>query len=192
MTMIRETIVTTRRIDGGTHIAPMGIHVLDDALVIAPFKPSSTLDNLLREGCAVINYVDDVRVFAGCLTGRHDWPLAPAERIEAMRLNDCLAHSEVVVEALEDDERRPRFSCQVVHEDNHAPFRGFNRSQAAVIEAAILVSRLHMLPREKIEREIEYHSTSVTKTSGPREREAWGWLMDAMDAFYGADQDGAT
>ncbi len=187
--MIRETIVTTRRFDDSTHIAPMGIHVLDESLVIAPFRPSSTLDNLLREGCAVINYVDDVRVFAGCLTGKHDWPLLEAEQINVMRLKDCLAHSEVAVEELEDDERRPRISCQVVHEVNHTPFRGFNRSQAAVIEAAILVSRLHMLPREKIEREIEYLTTAVDKTSGPREREAWAWLMEAIAAFYDTKED---
>ena len=39
----------------------------------------------------------------------------------------------------------------MVHAASHAPFQGFNRAQAAVIEAAILASRLHMLPREKIE-----------------------------------------
>jgi hypothetical protein len=192
MNMIRETIVTTRHFDGTTHIAPMGIHVLDEKFVVAPFRPSSTLDNLLREGCAVINYADDVRIFAGCLTDRHDWALVTAERIKVMRLKDCLAHSEVVVEELEDDERRPRFSCHAVHEANHAPFRGFNRSQAAVIEAAILVSRLHMLPRKKIEREIEYLTTAVDKTSGLREQEAWGWLMDAITAFYDAKKDGVA
>jgi len=35
-----------------------------------------------------------------------------------------------------------------VHRASHAPFVGFNRAQAAVIEAAILVSRLRMLRRD--------------------------------------------
>ena len=55
---------------------------------------------------------------------------------------------------------------------------------AAVIEAAILVSRLHMLPRDKIEREMAYLQIAVSKTAGPREQEAWGWLTERVAAFY--------
>ena len=73
---------------------------------------------------------------------------------------------------------RPRLVCRPVFEAAHAPFRGFNRAQAAVIEAAILVSRLHMLPAEKVDAEIGYLRIAVDKTAGPRELEAWGWLMD--------------
>ncbi len=66
----------------GAQIAPMGIRRRGELVVIAPFRPSTTLDNLLGFGCAVVNYTDDVRVFAGCLTGRYDWPLVEAERVE--------------------------------------------------------------------------------------------------------------
>jgi uncharacterized protein len=181
--MIRESIVTTRDAHGGTHIAPMGVHVTGNALVIAPFKPSATLDNLLREPHACINYPDDVRVYAGCLTGRRDWPVCAAERIDGWRLVDCLAHAEVEIEHREDDELRPRFRCRVIHEANHAPFRGFNRAQAAVVELAILVSRLGRVPREKVERDIEYLQIAVDKTAGAREREAWEWLMEKIDTW---------
>jgi hypothetical protein len=68
-----------------------------------------------------------------------------------------------------------------VHAEQHAPFRGFNRAQAAVVEAAILVSRLHMLPWGKIETEIAYLKIAVDKTAGPREREAWTWLMERIE-----------
>ena len=67
-----------------------------------------------------------------------------------------------------------------IHEENHRPFHGFNRAQAAVVEAAILVSRLHMLPPEKIEREIGYLQIAIDKTAGPRERQAWDWLMERI------------
>jgi hypothetical protein len=66
----------------------------------------------------------------------------------------------------------------------HAPFRGLNRAKAAVLEAAILVSRLSMLPRERIESEIAYLKIAVEKTAGPEEREAWDWLMEAVTQFY--------
>ncbi len=178
--MIMETIITTTAADGSTHIAPMGIRQAGEYLLLAPFRPSKTLDNLLRERVAVINYTVDVRVFAGCLTGHWNWPLAPADRIRGNRLQEALAHSELELQHVEDDEMRPGLFCKPVHEATHAPFRGFNRAQAAVIEAAVLVSRLHMLPLEKIEAEIDYLAIAIGKTAGPQEQEAWDWLMQAV------------
>jgi hypothetical protein len=180
--MIFETIVTTRSPSGTTHIAPMGIREEQDSLVLAPFKPSTTLENVLASGCAVVNYSDDVRIFAGCLTGRRDWPLTPTDRVPGVRLAAALAHAELELVRAEDDPLRPRLYCRRVHLQNHRPFRGFNRAQAAVLEAAILVSRLHLLPRDKIEAEVKYLAIAVEKTAGPAEREAWGWLMEAIAA----------
>lgn len=180
--MIRESIIITRNLDATAHIAPMGVHTAEDALVIAPFKPSTTLDNLLREPYASINYLDDVRVYAGCLTGRHDWQVCAADHIQGLRLADSLAHAEIEVTRMEDDELRPRFYCRVAFEAMHAPFLGFNRAQGAVIELAILISRLDRLPREKIDREIEYLKIAIDKTAGPRERQAWEWLMAEVNA----------
>lgn len=177
---IREIILTTRRADGSAHIAPMGVRERGDEVLIAPFKPSGTLDNLLREGQAVVNLTDDVRVYAGCLTGRYGWPLVEADRVDGVRLASVLAHEEVVVDRVEDDDTRPRLYCRVVHAVTHRPFRGFNRAQAAVLELAILVSRLHMLPEERVQQEMAYLRTAMEKTAGPREREAWGWLEERV------------
>ncbi|MGE0386448.1 MAG: DUF447 domain-containing protein [Gammaproteobacteria bacterium] len=180
--MIHETIVTTRSPQGRVHVAPMGVRRMDGRAWIAPFKPSVTLDNLRATGVAVVNATDDVTVFAGCLTGRIDWPLSAASVIDGVRLAGALSHLEVAVEGIEDDPQRPRFACRILHEAVHAPFAGFNRAQAAVIEAAILVSRLHMLPREKVDREIGYLAIAIDKTAGDRERLAWQWLLDAIAA----------
>jgi len=180
--MIRETIITTTSPDGAAHIAPMGVHVRDDALLILPFRPSATLDNILATRHAVMNCCDDVRVFAGCLTGRRDWPLVPAERVPGLRLACALSHAELELLRVEDDELRPRLHCRVVHEASHAPFRGFNRAQFSVLEAAILVSRLGMLPWTKIEAELDYLRTGLDKTAGPNEREAWTWLLHKAEA----------
>ncbi|MFZ0789025.1 MAG: DUF447 domain-containing protein [Chromatiaceae bacterium] len=175
--MIQEVIVTTRNPSGSAQIAPMGIRRQGDMVVIAPFRPSTTLDNLLGRGCAVVNYTDDVRVFAGCLTGRYDWPLVDAERIDAPRLAESLAHAELELADIEDDAQRPRLICRPVRESMHRPFQGFNRAQAAVLELAILVSRLDWLPSDKVEQEIEYLRIAIDKTAGPREQQAWDWLM---------------
>ena len=189
--MIRETVVTTRAEDGHIHIAPMGIREEGEYLLLAPFRPSRSLDNMLRDRCAVINYTDDVRIIAGCLTGRWQWPLCPASRIKGMRLKDTLAHTEVLVEQVEDDELRPRLLCRPVHEEQHAAFRGFNRAQAAVLEAAVLVSRLQMLPWKKIQSEIEYLAIAIDKTAGPHEQQAWEWLMEAITQYRDKRRDKA-
>ncbi len=181
--MIRETIVTTVSDRDEVHLAPIGVIVEGDARIIAPFRPSTTLDNLRANPYAVVNYTDDVRVFAGCLTGRRNWSTRPATHTPGAVLEQSLAHAEVKVTHVDDDDVRPRFTCEVVHEESHAPFQGFNRAQAAVVEAAILVSRLHMLPMEKIDTEIAYLEIAVVKTAGPDEKEAWGWLMERIEEF---------
>ena len=84
MPFIRESIVTTLNADGSAHVAPLGVIVEAPHLVIAPFHPSTTLDNLRRHPFACVNYTTDVRVFAGCVSRRRrDWPVIAAERIEA-------------------------------------------------------------------------------------------------------------
>ena len=186
--MIRETIVVTQDRDGNPNVAPLGVREQDGWLVLAPFRPSSTLQNLSVTGEAVINMTDDVAVFAGCLTGRKDWPLVRAEQVRGLRLLNALAHIECRVERIEEDDKRPRFFCRPVVERTHAPFRGFNRAQAAVLELAILTSRLHMLPTEKIDREIEYLGIALEKTAGDRERLAWSWLMERVNAHRHATQ----
>ena len=184
MPMIRETIVTTVSPAGDVHIAPLGIIADGDGWIIAPFHPSTTLDNLRATPFAVANYTDDVRVFAGCLTGRKEWPITVSENVPVPRLADALAHAELAVTRITEDEQRPRFHCRVVRLDSHAPFRGFNRAQAAVIEAAILASRLRMLPREKVESEMAYLEIAVGKTAAAAELEAWGWLTEKIRAYY--------
>jgi len=184
MPMIRECIVTTIDREGRAHAAPLGLIEDGDGWIVAPFRPSTTLDNLSAVPFAVANYTDDVRVFAGCLTGRRNFPFAPSLAIPVPRLATALAHAELAVEWALEDDQRPRFRCRVAREEAHAPFRGFNRAKAAVVEAAILVSRLGMLPREKVEREIAYLEIAVSKTAGPEEREAWEWLMERARAHY--------
>jgi uncharacterized protein len=184
MPMIRETIVTTLNQEGKVHIAPLGLIAKEGGWIIAPFKPSTTLDNLRANPYAVVNFTDDVLVFAGCLTGNRDWPTRPAGQIAGAILDGALAHAELKVDNVEEDEQRPRFHCKLVREASHAPFKGFNRAQAAVIEAAILASRLHMLPREKIEHELAYLQIAVEKTAGPREHEAWRLLVEKIEDHF--------
>ena len=180
---ILETVVVSRNADGSPHIAPLGVRLVDDEMLLAPFHPSRTLQNLRRERTVTINAITDTRIMAGALTGRRDWPVDPAKQIAGFRLAAALSHTELDLHRLDEDEQRPHFYGRVLGTYSHAPFPGLNRAQAAVLEASILVSRLHMLDREKVERELEYLRIAIDKTAGAEELEAWGWLMEAVDAW---------
>jgi uncharacterized protein len=178
--VIYETVVTTVAPDGRPHIAPMGVRYQQEHVVLMPFKPSTTHDNIIATGHAVLNIVIDTRIFAGCVTGRREWPTLPAAEIAGVRLACALSHVELRLAEQRDDVQRPVLHMARVHEVAHAPFIGFNRAQAAVIEGAVLVSRLHMLPAHKIESELAYLQIAIDKTAGSEEREAWGWLVEAV------------
>ncbi|MAU94481.1 MAG: tetrahydromethanopterin synthesis protein [Fulvimarina sp.] len=180
MAYIRETILTTISDAGEVHIAPLGIIKEGDGWVIAPFRPSTTLTNIEANGLAVVNYTDEAKIFAGCLTGRKDWPLTPLDDCKVPRLEAALSHEVLKVERVTEDATRPRFFCKVVSSGQHRPFLGMNRAKAAVLEAAILVSRLKMLPAEKIETEIAYLKIAIDKTAGPDEETAFYWLLEEV------------
>ena len=178
--VIFETVVTTVSPDGRLHVAPMGVRYVDAQVVLMPFKPSTTHDNIVATGLAVLNILTDTRVFAGCVTGRRDWPTHAAEKIAGVRLACALSHVELQLAERKDDVQRPVLRMARVHEVTHAPFAGLNRAQAAVIEGAVLVSRLRMLDAHKVDTELAYLQIAIDKTAGPDEHEAWGWLLDAV------------
>ncbi len=179
---IYETVITTVAGDGRVHVAPMGVRYAGELVVLMPFKPSTTLANVLATRHAVLNVVTDTRVFAGCVTGRRNWPTVAAECIAGQRLRCALNHVELELVEHRDDAQRPLLRLVRVHAATHAPFIGLNRAQAAVVEGAVLVSRLHMLPIEKIENEMKYLQIAIDKTAEAAEHEAWGWLCEAVAA----------
>lgn len=181
--MIYEAILSTLDEDRNCHITPLGYRLENDKVILAPFIPSRTEKNLRLNRQAVINLTDDVSIFAGCLTERRDWPLQDSTAIDCPTLAGTLASLEVRVVEIEEDEVRPRFICEVVHQGQYRSFRGYNRAQSAVLELAILVSRLHMLPAEKIDAEIEYLRIAIDKTAGDTEMKGWNWLMERVDSF---------
>jgi len=96
-------------------------------------------------------------------------------------LADTLAHAELALVRVEDDAVRPKLFCKALHSVNHRPFQGFNRAQYAVLEAAILISRLGRLPWDKITSELDYLRIGLEKTAGERELQAWAWLMEVVE-----------
>jgi hypothetical protein len=183
--LILETIVTTQGPDGTLHLVPFGLIQEGEDYVLAPFRPSPTILNLERSPYLAAAAPADIRVIAGCVTGRRDWPTVPCTRIPGRRLADAYGHRELEVVETRDDPVRPRFHCRVVHEEAHRAFTGYNRARAAVLEAAILSTRLHMLAPDKVAAEMRYLHIAVAKTAGAAEREAWSWVEDKVAAALG-------
>lgn len=182
MPLIHECVVTTLTAEGQPHVAPLGLIEEGGYWIAAPFRPSTTLSNLERNGKLTASFTDDARIFASLVTGVRNFPLTDVTGWPAPRLSAALAHAALEVERVEEDAVRPRFFCRVKHTESHRPFLGMNRARAAVLEAAILATRLDRLSREKIDSEIAYLKIAIDKTAGEDEREAWAMVMQKIAA----------
>ena len=180
--MIVESIVTTVAPDGTVNCAPMGVEWGDDRIVLKPFLDTATYRNVAATRAAVVNLVDDVRIFARAAISNPVYPTVPAAVVAGVRLADCCSWRELEVRSLESTPPRSRIETAVVHRGQQREFIGFNRARHAVLEAAIYATRLHLLPREFIASEFERLQVIVDKTAGPEEHEA----MALLSAFVAA------
>lgn len=176
--MIIESIVTTMDRKGSVNFAPMGVEWREQAIVIKPYKETTTYPNLKATGVAVVNLTDNVLLLARGAISSPQFPWQPAERIAGAVLEDVCSWREVEVFEVDDREPRARFTVRVVHHGFRREFLGFNRARHAVLEAAILATRTKFLPLDHILSEFERLQVIVDKTAGPVEREAMALLTD--------------
>jgi uncharacterized protein len=180
--VIIETIVTTTSGSGEVNVAPMGVEwdpSIDDAtIVLKPFLETATYRNVTATGVAVVNLVDDVRVFARAAISNPAYTTVPAAAVAGVVLADCCSWREVTVMNVDSTPPRSRIVTSVVHRGTNRDFIGFNRARHAVLEAAIYATRVHLLPRDFLEREMERLQVIVDKTAGPHEFAAMALLRD--------------
>jgi hypothetical protein len=96
--------------------------------------------------------------------------------IAGVVLEAACSWRELEVTALDATPPRSRIEARVVYRGVKREFIGFNRARHAVLEAAILATRTHLLPAEQIREEYARLQVVVDKTAGPREREAMDLL----------------
>ena len=178
--MIIETIVTTMDATGAVNIAPMGVEWTggDEAPVLKPFLETVTYRNVSATGVAVVNLIDDVRLFARAAISNPDYPVVPAIAVRGVSLRDACSWRELIVSSVDSTPPRSRIETTVVHRGFNREFIGFNRARHAVLEAAIYATRVHMLARDFIESELTRLQVVVDKTAGPAEHEAMALLVD--------------
>lgn len=170
--MIVETIVTSMDPKGAVNFAPMGVEWGDEVIVLKPFLETSTFRNVSATGAAVVNLTDDAMLFAQGAISSPQFPSVPASVVKGVVLEAACSWRELEVMTIDATPPRSRIEARVVYRGVKREFIGFNRARHAVLEAAILATRTHLLPSEQIREEFAKLQILVDKTAGPREREA--------------------
>ncbi len=182
--MILEGIITTTNDDHSANISPMG-PLVDDAmrvLVLRPFQTSTTYRNLKRTGQAVFHVTDDVELLAHAAVGTPDPlpPLQPATAVEGWILSGACRWYALRVRTLDDRQQRTEIVCDVVDQGRLRDFFGFNRAKHAVLEAAILATRKHLLDAEFLRAEFDRLQIPIDKTGSPAEHRAFEFLKQFL------------
>jgi hypothetical protein len=176
--MIVESIVTSLAEDGTINIAPMGVEWGEEIIVLKPFLETTTFRNVSTTRQATVNLIDDVMVFALGAISTPSFSTVPATVIHGVVLHAACSWREIEVVSIDATPPRSRIETRVVHHGFRREFIGFNRARHAVLEAAILATRTHLLPHDEIRQEYARLQIIVDKTAGPREREAMQRLTD--------------
>jgi hypothetical protein len=174
--VIVETIVTTMDPEGAINFAPMGVEWGEETIVLKPFLETTTFRNVSATGTAVVNLTDDAMLFAQGAISSPQFRSLPASVIRGAVLEAACSWRELEVVKIDASPPRSRIDARVVHRGVRREFIGFNRARHAILEAAILATRTHLLPAEQIREEYARLQIIVDKTAGPRESEAMALL----------------
>lgn len=176
---ILEAIVTTTNEDGTINIAPMG-PLVDDALeilLLRPFRTSTTYKNLVRTSQGVMHITDDVLLFANAAIGEVQ-PLPKFLPSEPLALASACRWLRFKIESVDDSAQRSELVARTTKQGHLREFFGFNRAKHAVIEAAILATRVHFLPADDLLAELERLESPIRKTGGTDELQAFARLQN--------------
>jgi len=174
-----------------TRVPASETHV--DGFILRPFKTSKTYSNLSVNPFATIHVTDDSLLFAKSAVAKisNDEKMSLVHHLEGTHwwpLRDCHRWFAVEVMQINEDPMRVSMNCRVIRSREVRPFFGFNRAKHAVIEAAILATRTHLLPREDVMSEIERLLPLVEKTGGPDEHTAFQLLETTIQERYAKSQ----
>ena len=141
-------------------------------------------------GEGVLHVTDDVELFAHAAVDSlsETPPWRPAESVKGAVLEDACRWFAFRVARLDASEPRTIIDCEIVDTGRQRDFFGFNRAKHAVIEAAILATRVEFLPADEIRAGFASLAPLVTKTAGDAERRAFDFLQQYVEQAIGASE----
>jgi len=178
---IIEGIVTTVAPDEHINVAPMG-PIVDShfhTLILRPFTTSTTYQNLKSIGEGVFHIIDDVELIARGAIGKIAPvpPHRPATHVQGKILTHACRAYEFKVRTLDDSQERTHIEADVVAMHDQRPMSGFNRAKFAVLEAAILATRLHLTGKQTVLARLDELRTLVDKTGAEPEHRAFDMIQ---------------
>ena len=177
--------MTTLSADGSVNVSPMGPIVNESMteLILRPYQTSTTYQNLKRTRQGLFHVTDDVELIAHAALGQPAPlpPLATAEAVEGRIITTACRWYALRVRTLDDSEERTEIICDVVDHGILREFFGFNRAKHAVLEAAILATRVAFFPAEEIRAEFARLKSPIEKTGGPAELRAFEFLASEVE-----------
>lgn len=185
--MILEGLVSTLDANGTVRVSAMGPTVRGDfaGFLFRPFPTANTFLRLKATREGVFHVTDDAALMAKAAVGKlSDTPLTvPAAVVAGAVLADCCRAYEFRVTGIDESGLRVHVETEVVKVHRVRDFFGFNRAKHAVLEAAILATRFHLLPAAEVDAEYKKLRQAVDKTGGPAEIEAMAMLEAEWAAF---------
>lgn len=179
--MIIETIFSTLDENGNPNFAPMGIVWGDESVIVRPFRTSQTYRNLLSGGHGVANLSDNVLAFVRCALYDEILPSFPAVAVPGVVFQDACSWLELAAVSSGGSEERAEFRCRVLHRGRQKDFLGFCRAKNAIIEAAIVASRLAFHNRNRAVDILNQHMKDVEKTGSEIDKQAFRMVCEYVE-----------
>lgn len=176
--MIIETIFSTLDENGRPNFAPMGVEWGEESVIVRPFRSSITCRNLASSGYGIANLSDDVMAFVQCALYDEILPSFPATAIRGEVFQDACSWIELAVDSTGGTDDRAEFRCRILHKGRMKDFLGFCRARNAVIEAAILASRLSITNKQDALCSLKQYMKVVEKTGSDIEKQAFRLVWD--------------
>jgi hypothetical protein len=176
--MIIETIFSTVSEGGEVNFAPMGIVWGGESVIVRPFHNTQTYLNLLSGGYGVANLSDDALAYVQCGLYGGILPHFPASSMPGIVFQGACSWLELAVTSRSGTDERAEFQCRVLYRGRQRDFLGFCRASNAVIEAAIMATRLALIDRKKVAEDLNHYMKIVHKTGDEKEKQAIQLIHD--------------
>lgn len=178
--MIIEGLITCVVTDQSPpHVAALG-PVVDQALThwtLRPFQSSKIFSLLRQHSRCVFHTLDDALPVVQLVLGLTP-DLSYRQLPSGVWVIEQACHwYELKIEAWDVSAPRSEAQASLVEHGELRTFWGWNRAKHALLEAAILISRAHMMQPTELRWQLQALQTPIEKTAGERERIAWALIV---------------